>query len=181
MQGVEMKFLRAIGLKELDEELADNRYDVFHFFGHAGLDAERDEGYLIFDRGPDMKKKKYYAGDLGPSLANKGLRLAFLNACETAVAGAEVDPAGRALAATLLGYGIPAVIATQFLMPDNSAHFLAEQIYRALLRGLTIVESMREGRQSMKYSDDDRHPDWGIPVLYSSCPDLILFPRGVRR
>jgi CHAT domain len=176
MQGVEMTFLQAIGPEELDQELADNPYDIFHFFGHAGLDADRDQGYLIFDRGNDSKKKRYYAEDLGPSLAKKGLRLAFLNACETAVAGAEVDPGRSALAATLLSYGVPAVIATQFLMPDNSAHFLAENIYRALLRGATIVEAMRAGRRSMQYSDDERHPDWGIPVLYSSCPDLIVFP-----
>src|SRR5262249_1061170 len=132
VNGVEMKFLKAIGPEELDQELTDNPYDIFHFFGHAGLDAANDQGYLIFDRGKDKKQKRYYAEDLGPALAKKGLRLAFLNACETAVAAADVDPGRSALAATLLGYGVPAVIATQFLMPDNSAHFLAESIYRNL-------------------------------------------------
>jgi hypothetical protein len=175
MQGVEMKFLRAVGPQELDQELTENHYDILHFFGHAGLDAERDEGYLIFDS-EHKKKKRYYAGNLGPLLAKRGLRLAFLNACETAVAAAEVDPGRSALAATLLGYGVPAVVATQFLMPDNSAHFLAESIYRALLEGATIVEAMRAGRRSMQFTDDERHPDWGIPVLYSYCPDLIIFP-----
>ncbi len=180
-KAVEMTFLKAVGPEELDRELEESPYDIFHFFGHAGLDAERDEGFLVFDRGPDRKTTRYYASDLGPTLAKKGLRLAFLNACETAVSGPEVDPGRSALAATLLRYGVPAVIATQFLMPDNSAHFLAERIYSALLRGESIVEAMRSGRRSMQYSDDERHPDWGIPVLYSVCPNLILFPRKAEK
>ncbi len=175
-QGVEMTFLKAIGPDELDETLQRQAFDIFHFFGHAGLDADSDQGYLIFDRGEDAKAKRYYADDLGPTLAKKGLRLAFLNACETAVAGPGVEPGRSALAATLLSYGVPAVIATQFLMPDNSAHFLAESIYRTLIRGATVAEAMREGRRAMQYGDDERHPDWGIPVLYSSRPELKIFP-----
>jgi len=152
-------------------------FDIFHFFGHAGFDYGRKEGYLRFSTNDD-KDYRYYANDFADFLLGRDFRLVFLNACETAVAASDRDPARSALAAAILERGIPAVIATQFLMPDNSAHFFSELIYEKLSSGLSLRQAMRDGRESMKFGEKVRHPDWGIPVLYAAYPELVIFPKN---
>jgi CHAT domain-containing protein len=175
---VDLKIMEATSPQDVNLELARQDYHIFHFFGHAGVDPEESEGYLVFDIGGGADPKKYPASALGSMLRERGIRLAFLNACETAVADPGSDPARKALAQTLLANGIPAVIATQFLMPDNSAHSFAESVYNALVAGHSVVSAMREGREAMNFAPDPRQPDWGIPVLYSFSPGLVLFPRA---
>ena len=46
-----------------------------------------------------------------------------------------------------------------------------------LAQGKTVVESIHRARRAMKYSDDGKFFDWGIPVLYCSDPDSVIFPR----
>lgn len=169
------------------------RYDILHFYGHAGFDAAKDEGYLVFDtsdalttgagvaQGPGDPKKRLYANLLSHLLVGKKIRLAFLNACETATSAPGVSPTRSSVAATLLSKGVPAVIATQFVMPDNSAHYFAASVYKSLVQGGSLIEAMRAGRVAMEFDKDHTHPDWGIPVLYASYPELKIFqgaPQG---
>jgi hypothetical protein len=53
-------------------------------------------------------------------------------------------------------------------------------IYNAMLSGKPLVESMRDGRRAMSYARKGQFCDWGIPVLYSSDPDLIVFPTSAK-
>src|SRR5712691_2521607 len=165
---------------ELIRALAQGSYDILHFFGHAGYDPTRKEGYLRFDT-EDNENFRYYANRLAGDLLGRNIRLVFLNACETAVGAADRDPARSSLAAAILGRGIPAIIATQFLMPDTSAHFFSTIIYGALSSGVSLIQAMRDGRQTMDFGTRAKTPDWGIPVLYAAYPDLVIFPRQKRQ
>lgn len=78
------------------------------------------------------------------------------------------NPARSSIAAALLDRGIPAVVASQFSLPDNSAHFLASTIYNALLTGKPIGDAIRDGRNAVSFADAAKFFDWGIPVLYST-------------
>jgi hypothetical protein len=170
-------------VQEMNKKIAKKKYHIFHFFGHAGFDSDKGsngEGYLLFDQGGG-EPVRYYAAQLGNRLRGGEFRLAFLNACETGVANSATDPARGALAQTLLANGVPAVVATQFLMPENSAHGFAESVYDALAAGHSIVYAMGEGRRAMDFSTVALHPDWGIPVLYSKDPGMVLFPGKSRR
>jgi CHAT domain len=176
----ELEVVRIRQPQELAKILASARnrpFDILHFFGHAGFDIARDEGYISL-HDSDKNSFRFYANDLGNLLAQRGLRLVFLNACETARAGKTEQPARSSVAATLLSKGIPAVIGAQFTMPDVSAHYLASMIYNALLTGAPLIEALRDGRQAMGYARDNRFFDWGIPVLYAFDPDLVLFKRA---
>jgi hypothetical protein len=124
-----------------------------------------------------MESFRYYANRLAGLLLGKSVRLVFLNACETAKGAEDCDPARSALAAAILGRGIPAVIATQFLMPDTSAHFFSAHIYEALASGASLVQAMRDARQVMDYGTMGKPADWGIPVLFAAYPDLVIFPK----
>jgi hypothetical protein len=86
------------------------------------------------------------------------------------------NPARSSIAAALLDRGVPAVIAAQFSLPENSAHFLAASIYNTLLTGKPIGDAIRDGRNAMSLSTSAQFFDWGIPVLYTTNPSQIILP-----
>ncbi len=173
----------AVRLEVMDETRPDevirrleaNDYDIFHFYGHAAFDDERKEGYLRFDQ-RSGEHLNWYANQVGQALAEQGIRLAFLNACGTAQADESETPIRSSVAAALLGRGIPAVIATQFPMPVSTADYFAALTYNALAMGKPVVEALRAGRQGMALGQESKFYDWGIPVLYASDPNLVIFP-----
>lgn len=173
---VQIDVKHSLSPQELDKQIQTNRYDVFHYFGHAKFDGKRDEGFLSLER-PGADPFKLYANDLAQMMQNKKIRLAFLNGCETARSSKNEDPARSSIAAALLAFGVPAIIATQFSIPDVTAHFLSNMTYNSLVTGKPLVEAMRDGRRAMSYSDKSKVTDWGIPVLYTSDSDLVIFPR----
>lgn len=173
---VTLKVMAETSPEAVISELDRDRYDIVHFYGHAGFDTKAEEGYLQFDQrngGP----KRWYANAVGQALAPHDVRLAFLNACNTAVADPDVAPSRSSVAAALLSRGIPAVIATQFEMPISTADLFASLTYNALALGKPVVEAMSRGRQAMNLGQQKRFFDWGIPVLYATDPNLVIFPR----
>lgn len=161
----------------LIQDLVQQPPDIVHFYGHAAMDAARGEAYLSFERA-DAGPERYYATDFAQLLATHGVRLAFLNACETGVV-AEDDVAARSsIAVALLNHGIPAVIATQYVMPINSASLFSSLVYSMLSTGQPLLEAVKYGRNSLKFQGKTLFCDWGIPVLYASEPDLVFFPRS---
>ncbi|HEY0484534.1 MAG TPA: CHAT domain-containing protein [Kofleriaceae bacterium] len=151
-------------------------FDIIHFLGHSGFDAARDEGYLRLTKAGMHESTKLYANDFAQAAADSGIRLAFLNACETGRNAIAEEPARSSVAAALLGRGIPAVVAHQFSVPDNGAHFFAGVFYDVLSAGRPLVEAMRAGRAAMGHANDGRFFDWGIPVLYTRDPLSVVFP-----
>lgn len=187
------KVMRAVRPGDIDGELQRGDYDVLHFFGHAGFDHNQQQGYLRLqrDEGIDFK---FYSGQFAQMLrgAGKTLRLVFLNGCETGRGSSSGDPARSAIAAASLEAGVPAVIATQFSIPDVSAHHLAAKIYSSLANGDSLNQAMMHGRRALNYptheskfarSESNKEQpnraffDWGIPVLYASEPEIALFPK----
>jgi hypothetical protein len=171
---VEIDRVHAPTPQELDTKLQTGGYDVVHYFGHGGLDAARDEGFLQLDR-KGGRPFPFYANDFATLVAGSGVRLEFLNACDTGRAGTDTDPARSSLAAALLDRGVPAVIATQYEMPEKGSHLLAWLIYNSLAAGRTLGDAVQAGRRAMTYADAREFFDWGIPVLYTSDPTIVVF------
>lgn len=161
-------------LQRILQMFRESRIDILHFFGHAGFDVGREEGFVSL-RAEGRESFHIYANDLARMVAQFGIQLVFLNACETARSGKTEQPARSSVAAALLSRGIPAVIGTQFSMPDVSAHYLASMIYSALMTGRPLIEAVRDGRLAMGFAKNSEFFDWGIPVLYAFDPDLELF------
>jgi hypothetical protein len=174
---VEIKVMQAVRPEDIDVELQKHSYDILHYFGHARFDDLREEGYLKLAQ-QNAEPFNFYANDFAIMVANKNIRLVFLNACETGRTSKNEDPARSSIAAALMARGIPAVIATQFSIPDVTAHYLSSMTYNSLVTGLPLIEAMRNGRRAMGYSPKSKITDWGIPVLYTSDPDLIIFPKS---
>jgi hypothetical protein len=143
---------------------------VLHFVGHGGFSKLRGEGVLVFE---DEDGNGVPVG--GPSLAyllqdHPSLRLAVLNACNGALASQEDTFAGTAQ--VLVQHGVPAVIAMQSEVTDETACSFAEKFYQALAAGLPVDACIGEVRRALAA---ERNPEWGTPVLYLRATDGHLF------
>ncbi len=143
---------------------------VLHFVGHGGFSELRGEGVLVFE---DENGKG--APLSGPSLAyllqdHPSLRLAVLNACNGARSSQENTFAGTAQ--VLVQHGVPAVIAMQSEVMDETACRFAETFYQALADGLPVDACIGEVRRALAA---EHNPEWGTPVLYLRATDGHLF------
>ncbi len=168
---IEIERLERPTLQALESRLrAGPPVHVLHFVGHGGFSELRGEGVLVFE---DENGKGVPVG--GPSLAyllqdHPSLRLAVLNACNGARASREDTFAGTAQ--VLVHHGIPAVIAMQSEVTDETACSFAEKLYRALSAGLPVDACVGEVRRALAA---ERNPEWGTPVLYLRATDGRLF------
>jgi hypothetical protein len=155
----------------LEERLRTGKpVHVLHFVGHGGFSELRGEGVLIFE---DEQGNGVPVG--GPSLAylfqdHPSLRLAVLNACNGARSADDNAFAGTAQ--VLVQRGVPAVIAMQAEVMDETACSFAEKFYRALAAGLPVDACVGEVRRALAA---ERNPEWGTPVLYLRATDGRLF------
>ncbi|HEX3532006.1 MAG TPA: CHAT domain-containing protein [Thermoanaerobaculia bacterium] len=143
---------------------------VLHFVGHGGFSELRGEGVLVFE---DENGKGVPLS--GPSLAyllqdHPSLRLAVLNACNGARSSQENPFAGTAQ--VLVQHGVPAVIAMQSEVMDETACRFAETFYQALADGLPVDACIGEVRRALAA---EHNPEWGTPVLYLRATDGHLF------
>lgn len=142
---------------------------VFHFIGHGGFSEQDQEGVLVFE---DAEGRGSPAGveALAQALgAHHTLRLAILNSCNGARASHQDAFAG---AAQTLLRGVPAVVAMQSEVTDETARRFAEVLYQALADGSPIDEAVSEVRNLLS---GENNPEWGTPVLYLRATDGRLF------
>jgi DNA-binding beta-propeller fold protein YncE len=108
--------------------------------------------------------------DLATILADQHtLRLAVINACE----GARVALDSNGVAANLMQYGLPAVIAMQFEISDEAAIAFAAHFYGSVARNRPIDEALADARRGM--FADGHGLEWATPVLFTSVDDGRLF------
>jgi hypothetical protein len=146
---------------------------VLHFTGHGGFAT--DEGFLLFE--DERGYGQPVNGDtLAHLLRGTSVRLAVLNACESATAGS--GDAFSSVAAALVRAGLPAVIAYQHAMPDSSAVPFAAEFYGALADGYPVDAAVGEGRKAILSSPGvewRERVDWATPVLFMQVPDGQVF------
>ncbi|MBC7812160.1 MAG: CHAT domain-containing protein [Burkholderiales bacterium] len=143
---------------------------ALHFIGHGSADYSDkpgDQPVLAF-AGP--------AGEFVPISAEvfaantsgaKGLRLVVLNACETAVESTAVPLLGVA-SKLIQRAGLPAVLAMQAAIRDDSAVAFAGAFYRELAAGGAIDDAVCEGRLAIFTLQEDKKAarDFIVPVLF---------------
>ena len=157
-----------------DELLARLRhgYHILHYVGHGTFDG--DEGFLILEDG-EGRSDLAPALLLGQLVADSSLRLAVLNACETARIGS--DGALSGVAHQLVRGGVPAVVAMQQVIADPLARAFTGGFYGALASGWPVDAAVQEGRRGIMSAlgaDWRRRIDWAIPTLYMRAPDGVI-------
>ena len=140
---------------------------VIHFVGHGR--SREGHGELLFakeDGSADWVDDETFAGIVGKS---QTVKLAFLQACETASAGAP-DPyvSFSGVARQLAALGLPAVIAMQYRIKAELATAFADAFYDALITDNKPVDmAVEAGRQAIEDVHDDRDRlAFGLPVVY---------------
>jgi formylglycine-generating enzyme required for sulfatase activity len=169
---VELHWLEGQTWRDLQREMRRGPWHVFHFIGHGGFDASRQEGFLAFcdERG---ERLDFRATHLARLLADhKAMRLVVLNACEGARSSQQ--DVFSSTASILLRGGIPAVLAMQYMITDQAAVEFARTFYEALADGMAVDSAVAEGRVAISLAFADTI-EWGTPVLFLRAEDGILF------
>lgn len=168
---VKLERLDSATVDELQHEFQRAEYHVLHFIGHGGFREGTDEGVLLFEN--EVGEAHFVSGeDLGILLRDQSsIRLVLLNACEGG-RGSLKDPFSGT-AQTLIGLGIPAVVAMQFEITDTAAVRFTRSFYGALAAGFPLDSAVAEARKSIWVNGNET--EWGTPVLYMVAPDGCIF------
>ena len=143
------------------QALADERWDMFHYAGHAFFDpdARAHSGLKVADG-------VLRASDL---LDARVPRLIVLGACESArVRGpndSEQDPraARWSFAEAVLRRGVRSFIGTFFVVDDDAAQAFSTCLYEGLLAGRQLGDAVRDARALLHRQ---LQPDWANFLLY---------------
>lgn len=169
---VRLRWVRPPTLDGLGRALDAAPVHVLHFAGHGGWDDQRGIGVLEFEA-EDGRAAPTRADLVADAIrGHPSVRLVVLNACEGARAGPQFAGTGQAL----VGAGIPAVIAMQFVITDDAAVTLAGALYRAIADGEAVDLATATARHRMRLAGHDL--EWATPVLYLRSPDAHLFDLG---
>jgi hypothetical protein len=144
----------------LSEHLAGG-IDIWHFVGHGGRSGA--EGYLCLQ---DAQRERFdvSATALAALLAPSDLNLVVLDACES---GRLAENPLWSIAPALVRDAVPAAVAMQLALSDETARAFAAGFYRALSAGQLVEASVNAGRRSLVVQSRSLQPDWGIPIVYT--------------
>jgi len=151
----------------LQRRLAAGGVDVLHFVGHGEFDEREREGSLLLedDRG---RPRPLGTDALRQVVCGRGLRLVFLNACETG-RGGRVEW-NRGIAPALVAAGLPAVVANQYPVEDAAATAFARELYAQLAGGSTLGDAAREARVAVGRDLGTGSLGWAVPVVFARDP-----------
>jgi CHAT domain-containing protein len=149
-----------------------NRWDIFHFIGHGGYDADRRMGYIVVQELGGPKGEKLYTQDLKQYLVKPGKTpsLVVLNSCSGAAE--QKGQLFSSTAAELIQAGIPAVVAMQFEVSDDMGKEFAASFYGYLADGYSIQDALTATRLDLKFKG---FSEWITPVLYMQSTDPGVF------
>lgn len=167
-----IKHLNPATRENFQSELVRFRPHILHFIGHGEFDLDSDNGALILE-GQDGKASPLTSRQLARLLKNKETRVIILNACKSA---AFQNNAFMGLAPALVRAEVPAVIAMQFAMPDDTAARFAREIYHYLAMGLPLDRAITEARIHL-FTYGDENIFWAIPVLFMRSKDGLIWKR----
>jgi hypothetical protein len=169
---VQVEYLDDATLPAIGDALRRCQPHVLHYTGHGKYDKQKKRSYLALEDDSGRTKKAGIA-ELRPHLKDaKDLRLVVLSGCQTARTS-DVD-AFSGVATGLLQENIPAVLAMQYSILDQSGIKLADAFYAALARGETPVQAIQHARLALWQFDEGPGYDWGVPALYLRAQGMRL-------
>ena len=172
---VEVQWLARATLAELGRRIAEpDDVHVLHYIGHGAYDEASESGILVLEtahgRAHDVSGE-----ELGTMLQDeRSLRLVVLNSCEGARTS-RIDPFSG-VAASLMEFEIPAVIAMQFEITDEAAIAFSESLYTELVQGLPVDAALGPARRAIVGAE--KEAEFGTPVLFLRGANTHLFDLG---
>ncbi len=157
--------------ERLQRRLAEGGIDVLHFVGHGTFDPRHREGSVLLEDASGRPRPLAF-DSFRQIVCRRGLRLVFLNACETGRGGR--SDWNRGVAPALVAAGLPAVVANQYSVLDAAATSFAAEFYAQIARGRSFADSAREARLAVGREHGTNGIDWAVPVLFARDPREAL-------
>ncbi len=155
----------------IHDHLSTGEFGVVHFIGHGAFDDKTQQGSLVFENA-DGGKFQLGERSVREIFCQRGVKLVFLNACQSGTGG-KAD-FNKGVAQSLVSHGLPALVANQYSVLDSSATQFARHFYAALAQGTSIGRAAREARIAVNYSLQGDAIDWAVPVVYARDPNMTL-------
>jgi tetratricopeptide (TPR) repeat protein len=167
----QLECLEEATLGALQKRLQNGEYHIFHFIGHGVFDRKAQDGLLILEN-EEERGEPVNGERLGVLLHDHpSLRLVLLNACEGARGGSCDTFTG--LAQRFVQQGLPAVIAMQFPVSDETAITLSQVFYEIFAKGHPVDAALTEARKAV--FTQVNAAEWAAPVLFMRSPDGRIF------
>ncbi|MBW4599876.1 MAG: CHAT domain-containing protein [Calothrix sp. FI2-JRJ7] len=170
---IELDILQLPTIRNINQKLREKPYNVFHFIGHGGF--KDNKGYIaLVDTNNEAKllDDEAFANFF---LGNNNLGLVILNSCLGATVSSSLAFAG--VAPNLVRRGIPAVIAMQYSIRDNTAKIFADEFYRTLALDYPVDTAIQTTRNAISMEVGLETRDFATPVLYMRTKDGIILSR----
>jgi hypothetical protein len=163
---IQVEFAPNSSPDELATYLEDIDPHILHFVGHGSFDITRDSGLLLLEdpKGSPLEYGNQTFADLLQRHV-RSLRFVFLSACQSAVNSR--NDAYADLAPRLLLAGIPAVVAMQFSVLNQSAMQFGSHFYKEVAKGKPLDEAVMGARDLLSRTSPNL-VDFATPVLYAS-------------
>jgi hypothetical protein len=194
VSGLSVDFLDQATVEHLRNALSTGA-DIVHFAGHGdfartGLGTRPfssvGRGVIVLttdDNRPDLVPADQFAVNLG----GRGVQLVVLGACQTGRRDSE--NVWSSVVSALMENGIPAAVAMQNTIHNESALLFGRSLYRALAAGSILDEAVCAGRLAVfnrwhAFREDPQQRgywrDWGVPVLYLRPQQDLVLPAMVQ-
>jgi tetratricopeptide (TPR) repeat protein len=169
---LEIDYLEIATLSNLRSKIKHFQPHILHYTGHGGKVPFSNETYLACED-DDGELKPIFGDDLSRIAADsESLQLVVLSGCMTAQT--HNQDALRGIGTSLLKGNLPAVLAMQYSILDESGIELARKFYEELSQGSSVLESVNEVRLRLYELRGKDRADWGLPALYLRTPDIRL-------
>jgi CHAT domain len=166
---VDLKFqTKPASFKGIRSRLKEEDFHVLHIVAHGALTAD-GEGCLLLEKEDETTRPLSYqsVGELVDDLP--ALQLVVLAVCHSAQTSGTNVFVG--LAQQMIHYGVPAVVAMQDRVSEDTARVFTEKFYRALGSGDTsggMIDAALNWARDELYTEVEEKKgwDWAIPVLF---------------
>jgi len=190
---IRLEVLRPPTFEQLASTLGDrpNFYHVVHFDGHGTFPdsdqlgsgsrfygREGTPGLLVFE-GESGQPQEVPGGELGKLLANKGVPVVMLNACQSGM----THPESRhpSVANQLLQAGVRGVVAMSYSVYVQTAVRFMARVYQGLINGEELARAVSLGREALWAHPQRLSPvgeielrDWTVPALFEASPTRVM-------
>jgi tetratricopeptide (TPR) repeat protein len=169
---LEIDYLETATLSNLRSKIKHFQPHILHYTGHGGKLPYSNETYLACED-DDGELKPIFGDDLRRITASSdSLQLIVLSGCMTAQT--HHQDALRGVGTSLLRGTLPAVLAMQYSILDESGIEFASKFYEELSRGSSVLEAVNEVRLRLYDLRGKDRADWGLPALYLRTSEIRL-------
>lgn len=148
---------------------------IVHYIGHGVFDRQAG-GQLVFCAETSAVEAPPFrlvnADTLAHLMRGSTVEVVTLTACDSASEGTTQSFLG--LGSRLIRANIPAVIAMQSPITDNSAIQFSRAFYASLADGLSLDAAVTQGRKAIYTLEPPYQCEWGKPVLFLRALDTYL-------